>query len=197
MLPTYPNVVRRRARLNRELVDRLVKDKAPMLAGIASHFIHEGAHTDLIRPDGSTDRTDISQLSAEVDIPVMSRAAFTQHVLLEKLKIIAEQMAEGMSRNVIEVISESASKVGNVVEGNGKPLSADTILEALEKIQIDFSPDGSFEAPQIIVSPEQAKRLGEIARGPEAAAYEKKFNEIMELKRSDYALREAGRVLAG
>lgn len=197
MLPYFPNIVEKRARLNRDLLDRLVKQKAPMLSGIAAHFIHEGAHTDIVREDGSTDRTKIQTLSGEIEQKKVKRSDFNDLTIRSKMEEMAKQFAEGMSRNLIETLSESADKVGNVVDGKGQPLSPDTILEALDRIEIEFNSDGSYDPPSIIVSPEQAERLSRMAGGADAAAQEARLSKIMERKRSEYRLREAGRVLAG
>jgi hypothetical protein len=110
---------------------------------------------------------------------------------------VAEQFAEGMSRNLIETISESADKVGNTIDGKGKPLSSETILEALEKIEIEFNPDGSYEPPSIIVTPDQESRLRKEASEKGFSLQEAKLKKIMERKQSEFRRREAGRVLAG
>jgi hypothetical protein len=197
MLPFFPKTAEQRSRLNREFLDQMVKHKAPMLSGIVSHFIHEGAHTDIVRPDGTTDRTKIDKLSGFVELNRIKRSEFDIDILRAKLDEIAEQFAEGMSRNMIAAISESADRSGNVVDGGGKPLSPETVLEALDTIEMEFNSDGTYDPPSIIVSPEQARRLAEMASGPAAASQQKRLDEIMERKLGEYRLREAGRVLAG
>jgi hypothetical protein len=81
--------------------------------------------------------------------------------------------------------------------GKGSPLTPELMLEALDKIDIDFNEDGTWEPPRIVVSPEQAKRLEALSKSMNQQEQDRKLKPIIERKQLEYRSREAGRVLAG
>jgi len=168
-----------------------------MLGQIASHIVYEGATTDIIRDDGSAEETPMQQHSANIVIKVVPISEFTLEAVDHYLDEIAEQFAKSMSQAMHETISDAADKSGNVVDGQGQPISFDLLLEAFEKIQIDFNDDGTWSAPSIVVSPQQFERIMALDKSPEAADYKRKLDNLIEVKRAEYNRREANRVLAG
>lgn len=197
MLPTYPSIVAQRTKLNRDVIKQKVKTKSPILADIASHLVHEGERTDLVRTDGRRETTEILSHSSETEIKIIKINDFTLDAVANFLDNIATQFAEQMSRNLFETVSASAASVGNVVDGKGRPLSPELLLEAFERIDLDFDADGTWNAPTIVVSPQQFEKIKEMEKSADAASYEEKLANIIERKRLEHRSREAGRVLAG
>jgi hypothetical protein len=197
MLPTYPEVVAKRARANRKLLRALIRQKSPILGDIGSHIVHEGGETDIVRPSGEIEPTEMRAQSAQVDIPRQRLNEFDQEQVRKYLESLAEQFAEGMTKHMFEAISNAAEKVGNVVDGKGSPLTPELMLEVLDKIDIDFNEDGTWDPPRIVVSPEQAKRLEALSKSMDQREQDRKLKPIIERKQLEYRSREAGRVLAG
>lgn len=197
MLPTYPEIVKARASWNREMIKALVHQKSPLLADIPSHQIHEGKGSDMVRVDGSQDQTEIKSHSGSVEIKTTDIGEFDELTVLTYLDQLAEQFAQSMTSSVLQAVSEGAEKVGNVVDGGGRPLSPEILLEAFDQVEIDFGPDGTWQPPTMVVTPQQAERLKEMQEAGDNSLYENRLSDIVERKRLEYRRREAGRVLAG
>lgn len=197
MLPTFPRIVQSRQRMNRRLMKQLVSAKSPILDAITQHTIHEGKQSDILRYDGSIGRTNMKKHSATTEILRMPVSDFGINIVIRHLSEMAEQFADSMTKDVFEVVSEGAEASGNVVDGKGKPLSGEMLLEALETIESDFDDDGTWRPPTIVVSPQQFDRLMSLYSPEEMIEFNKKTEAIIERKRVEHRRREAGRVLAG
>lgn len=199
MLPTFPKIIARRDQLNADAIRRLVKAKAPMLADISGHIIHEGKSTAIARPSGEIDPTKMVSVSAEFTIAREEVGEFVSNheKLLDR---VAEQFADSQSKHVIEVITEATDKTGNVVDGQGQPFSDELLYQALEKMWHSFTPQGAWQPPTLVVHPDLYKKIQEYDenRTPaEKAAFDKKLRKLIETKRAEYVAEQAGRILAG
>ncbi|HAD17663.1 MAG TPA: hypothetical protein DCF81_12395 [Erythrobacter sp.] len=170
-----------------------------MLDGIRGHIVHEGQATSIARPSGETEATPLKTHSATLEIPRMKVGEFTQqHQAF--LEGIAEQFAASQSRQVIEAITLSTEKTGNIIDGKGEKFSEDLMYKALESMAHSFGPDGQWEAPSLVVSPEQMKRIveHEKSRTPEErAAFDKRLKNLIIKKKAEHDSEQAGRILAG
>ncbi|WP_205480384.1 hypothetical protein [Sphingomonas arenae] len=171
--------------------------KAPMLAQVASHFVFEGAASDIVRPGEEAEETDVREHSATTEIKRQPLQEFTHEDVDGHLDAMAEQFAKSMSEAFYSTISKAADKSGNVVDGQGQPISLELLLEAFEKIDMSFNDDGSWSAPTIVLSPEQYERIKELDRSGGGDRFQKRIDQIIEVKRAEHNRREAGRVLAG
>jgi hypothetical protein len=197
LLPTYPKIVQRRTRLNQLVMKRLVNSKSPVLGEIAQHTMHEGRSSDIHRQDGSVGKTKIKTHSATAEMAKTPLCEFDLDALYRLLENMAEQFAKTMTEDVFEVVSEGAEAVGNVVDGKGRPLSPELLLEILERIQLDFHADGTPHELIMPLTPQQHEKMM-AALGPrELDELNRKAAAIFERKRADYRHREAGRILAG
>ena len=144
-----------------------------MLDGIRGHIVHEGQATSIARPSGETEATPLKTHSATLEIPRMK---------------------------VIEAITLSTEKTGNIIDGKGEKFSEDLMYKALESMAHSFGPDGQWEAPSLVVSPEQMKRIveHEKSRTPEErAAFDKRLKNLIIKKKAEHDSEQAGRILAG
>jgi hypothetical protein len=197
MLPTFPAMYQRRRAMNAQIIRELVNRKSPVLADIDSHFMHEGSGSEIHRHDQSVGVTDIKSHSAELEIPKMLLEDFDEVMLIKLLGDVAEQFAKSMSENLFQSVSEGAEAVGNVVDGAGRPFGPELLLEVLETLQMDFLPDGTWQAPTMVVSPEQYQKILEMQAQGTSKQHEQKLADIIEKKRNEFLSREASRVLAG
>lgn len=177
--------------MNANAIQQLVEQKAPIFADIDRHFMHEGSRGEIQRYDHSVGITDIKTHSAELEIPKLPMEEFNESMLLKLLGDVAEQLAKSMSENLLQTVSEAATEVGNVVDGGGQPLSPELLLSAFDTIQMDFLPDGTWEAPTMVVSPEQYQKILEMQATSEKNDYKQKFADLVEKKRNEFFSREA------
>jgi hypothetical protein len=96
-------------------------------------------------------------------------------------------------------LETSTAEVGNVVDAGGQPLNEELVLKTLEKLEHSFEPDGTWNPPTILASPETVERLMRSANadGSGSAEFDESLAKILDKKRDDFRRREADRVLAG
>lgn len=197
MLPTYPKLSGQRRAMNANAIRQLVEQKAPIFADIDRHYIHEGSGGEIQRHDQSVGVTDIQTHSAELEIPKILVEDFNEHMLMKLLGDVAEQFAKSMSTELFQTVSDGATAVGNVVDGGGQPLNPELLLKAFATLQMDFLPDGSWQPPTMVVSPDQYQKIVEMKAAGAEKEYEQQLADLVEKKRNEFLSREAGRVLVG
>lgn len=199
MLPQFPKIVAKRDQLNTDHIRRAVRERAPMLRDISSHIVHEGKDTAIARVDGETEATDMKLHSAMIEIPSMPVQEFIErHPSF--LDTIAEQFAKSQSEQVIEAITASTEKTGNIIDGKGQGFSDDLIYKTLDALAHSFGSDGQWEPPSMIVSPEQYEKIIEYdkSRTPEQRAeFDRRLKQLILRKKAEYDSEQAGRILAG
>jgi hypothetical protein len=107
-------------------------------------------------------------------------------------------MAGQQIESFFEMMHQTTEKTGNVVDAGGKPFSPELMLEALEKIEIDFNSDGSPRMPTMALGEAQRAKLLESANDSESMAiFEMRRDKIIDRKREEWRAREANRILVG
>jgi hypothetical protein len=198
MLPDYP-------RLKADLSVRLVqflRARHDFHLGPLSHInrirFHEGDAYSLRRSSGEEEPGEFKEAAALITIKDEEVPAMTLESLLRKLDDAAQDMARQMAEGVYGSISAAMERVGNVVDAGGQRLTAQTILEALSKIQIDFNRDGSPRMPEMHIHPSlsEAVRLAgeELEKN---GALKRQLRQLLVEKREEWRAREASRRLVG
>ena len=164
---------------------------------VARHRLFEGNNSAIVRPDGEEDETEIRRISAGSEIPSKSLLYASLDELLLCYIPVAEDIAYDQEKMFFEVMRKVTEKTGNIVDGRGQPFSYETILEVLKTIQIDFDSDGKPRMPTMMISPEMMPRIKELSEDPAARKFEKRRQEIVEMKRLEWREREANRTLVG
>ncbi len=162
------------------------------------YFIKEGRRVVTIRPDGQVDETELKAASAETSIRFDEVPHLTFQDRVVKLDEAAREMARQISEHAFNQINEAVERVGNVVQGGGKPLSPEVYLEVIEKIHLDFNSDGNHSPLTIIIPPGMEQRVKEtIEKLQQDPEYKKRYQEIIEKKWMEWRDREAARKLVG
>ena len=178
-------------------VANAVRDRSPAMGEVARHRLFEGYNSAIVRPDGEEDETETRRISAESEIPSKSLLYTSLDEFLHCFIPAAEDIAYDQEKMFIEVMRKVTEKTGNVVDGRGQPFSYETILKGLETIQIDFDSDGKPRMPTMMVSPTMNPRINELIEDPAEGKFEKRLQEIIEMKRLEWREREANRTLVG
>lgn len=110
---------------------------------------------------------------------------------------IAQEVARKQSHMTYEKIGEAVAKVGNQITEQGPP-TAETVLNALSKMWIEFNNDGTH-VPLTIVSSSEMKPAYDAAfkQLEEDPALRKRYQELLETKRLQWRERESSRKLVG
>ena len=113
-----------------------------IMDNVDGYRIFEGKRPRIQRPDGEVEEIEMKLLSTKAEIPVEKILYGTIQDILECLQPAGSAIKTEQEKVILEAANKATEKTGNVVEGKDRTLSHEIILEALEKIQIDFNRDG-------------------------------------------------------
>ncbi|MGE3798953.1 MAG: hypothetical protein AB7G88_14070 [Thermomicrobiales bacterium] len=102
-------------------------------------------------------------------------------------------LQEARERLAIQVLSETTEASGNSRDLNGKPITADDIIDLVESIQGGFDEDGNPHPVQIVAGSEAARILKSIPWTPQN---QKRLEEVRAQKKETYLASQRTRRLA-
>lgn len=198
MLPDHPALRDEIGRfLNRYLRLKVRQHSGPF-AQVQQSIIHEGRGSSIVRETGREDNTKIRSVSAEFRIDYDEVERLTLRDVMQRFDQLAQSIAEQQKPLFYEEIRSAAENVGNVMDAKGAKLSAEIILDTLEKIWIEFDKEGNPKLPTIIVPSSMQNAVKEISdefnRDPSLRA---KHRQILERKKREFNDRETSRTLVG
>jgi hypothetical protein len=112
--------------------------------------------------------------------------------MYSKLLAVCRTFAEQQSRMIFQKIEDATEQSGNVVRHKGDPLAEDTILEALDRVMLDF--EGSQVSPSFtfVMHPSLADRVAQFTPSEE---FNRRHEQIINRQFFDWRFREADRKL--
>lgn len=197
MLPDFPELKKELRKMVTERLRRGVYRETTLLSRMRKFDSHEGNSFSVHRGDGTVDRSTYRAAEATMTIDKKDLATLSPKALTEKIDQAALEMAEQTSKTISDKLHQVTSDSGQVHDAKGKPLSPDTLLEALEKIDIDFNKDGEPSGLTVVVGPELAEHIRR--KSPEWEAdpeFKRRHRELMDRKREAWRDRESRRTLA-
>lgn len=196
MLPDFPKL---RIELSRKLRSDFEKQtglRAPLVAQIKVVAQHEGKGGSYETEDGEIKRIEPQQVSVPVHSPVLSSPSFGYEDALRMVHEAAEKMARKQTKMLFSRLNEAVEEVGNSLDAQGQPLSAELILKMWETMQFDFDEQGNPKMPTLVFNPVQKQNVEEQFRRLESEhQLRKRRREIMNRKRLDWYDRESRRKL--
>ena len=191
MLPDFPKV---RKFAHEILVARFHKQvqETGIMQGLPKEKIHEGNRVELHRYDGTKQKVSMKSTVSEMRL---ERDKFEEKGLpavLEAMDQTAADMAEKQTKDFFEQFDDICEQAGQTYDAKGQPLSFDLILDLLETIQIDFDENGQPLMPTLVSGREIQEKFDKLEMTKEQ---EKRFEEIIEQKRSEWHYRESDRKL--
>jgi hypothetical protein len=117
---------------------------------------------------------------------------------IESLKVAEQLHLAALHEALFRKHAEVTQRVGNAVDAQGKPFSADLYFEMLEKIQVDFDswgrPDTS--GARLVMHPDMAERvIPMMAQWENDTAFQQRYRDLMIRKRNEWRDRESNRKL--
>lgn len=199
MLPDFPKLKSDISARLRDFLRLRFRHHLGPLSEIQRYTVFEGAgKSRLVRSSGEIEDSDMTRISAEFSIKNDEILTMTLESLLERLDEVAKAMAQQFAQHTYQKVSEAVEKVGNVVDARQRKLSAEIVLEALSKIQIDFGPDGKPIMPSFHIHPDLTKAAQLVNEQFEQSPdLRKQYAEIMQDKKEKWRAREASRRLVG
>jgi hypothetical protein len=196
MLPDYSETKRLFGRFFQTYARRKARAISPF-AAVQTRYLHEGRGMKVMRADDSESDTEVQQLSSEMEIKFDEIPELTFEKAIAKYDEMILDMVRKQTGFALERLNQDIPPT-QTVDGQGKKLDAEIILEMLETIQLEFYPDGRPHELHVVgglFTPERLKAVDEeFQNNPEL---QKRHDELMARKREEWRAREADRKLVG
>ncbi len=198
MLPDLPSLKRDIQRILDRYLQQQVHARLGVFNESLQHIIHEGNRMRTIRADGSVEESNLKEASAEMSLQLAEIPHLTPNERIAKLNNMADELANQIVKHLFGTLDAVLEKAGQVANQKGKPLSAEAVFEALEKIQLDFDETGKHHKLSIVVPPALFLRAKEVFEQIESdPALKKRYEDILTRKKLEWRDREAARKLVG
>jgi hypothetical protein len=171
--------------------------RSPILREIKAHIIHEGRSTNLRRSSTELEPTKMFEASAETQMSFAEIETVDANYILSKANEIAEQFEKHFSLNLFQTIDEVTKKTGLRGDNAGAPLTHDNLIEILSRMEMNFERSEHGDLT-IVTAPGMASTFEKLERERiENPEIQKKWDAMMEKKRSEFREREINRNLVG
>ena len=190
-----PDFLKTKEKLKKMLNSEMKKAQLAHLGPLAASPVlrmFEGNKSIIVHEDSSTSEMNPRKMVVELEIELEEIEEMNHAVVLNKINAMTKEMAEKQEKLSYEVIGKAAKKVGNVTTSSRGTLSIDSLLEALEKIHIDFDEKGQPSGLMLVSNPETP-----IDKAVFQAADDPRYQALMERKREEWRVRENNRKLVG
>lgn len=195
MLPDFPKL---RAEVHEQILTALrrrIDNIDPILSKVRRFTQHEGRSMRYERIDAPPAESGPEEITAPFQVLLSDVPDLVGRKLHDKLEEMAQELAKQQAKMFFRRVAETCDEVGNSIHANGQPLTAERILEMLERVQMNFGPDGK-PTGEFVIHPDMApavKKAGEeLERDPEL---KRRHDEIVRRKREEWVARESNRKL--
>ena len=192
MLPDFPRAKKAVQRYFISQIDR--RSQGRLLDSIPNIRVHEGDGTAPFT--GESGDEDVPNIQARLEVKDEDLIRDGCRAFLSKIDTIAKELETQKEKILISTMKKTTEATGNVTDAKGQPFSPRLILDALEKMDIEFDDKGKFKNLVLVVSPALAEVISKNAadweKDPE---YAKAFSELMDKKRKEWRDRESSRTL--
>lgn len=196
MLPDFPETKRMFSRFFRTYMRLKIREVSPYSA-VQTRYLHEGQAMKITRADQSESTSGMEQLAASLEIKFEEIENLTFQKAIEKHDIMISDMVQKQTQFIRKRMSSEIPE-SQTLDGKGRKFDGKVVIDMLEKMQIEFNPDGSpheiFVDGPLFTQERLAAVYKEFNSNPEL---KKKFNEMMEKKKEEWRDREADRKLVG
>ena len=191
MLPDYLKI---KEKLNKKITYTMQQvyllHLGPLVDGPTFRFF-EGNKAIIIREDGSVAEMNPKKMEVNQEIKSAELEGMNHEMVLNAISAMGEKMAEKQAELIYGVMIKTAKETGNVTNSSGGSL-IDSILEALEKIHIDFNQEGQPNGLFFATNPNSP-----IDEGGSQIANDPRYQALMERKKEEWRVRENNRKLVG
>lgn len=196
MLPDFPETKRLFSRFFQTYMRQKIREISPYGA-IQTRYYHEGRAMKITRADQTESNSGMEQLSAHLEIKLDEIENQTLQKAIEKHDVMIADLVQKQTHFIRERMSSEIPE-SQTLDAKGRKFDARVVIEMLEKIQIEFYPngtpheifvDGQFFTPERIADLDK-----EFKSNPEL---KKKLDEMMEKKKEEWRARETDRKLVG
>lgn len=196
MLPDFPETKKLFSRFFRTYMRQKIREISPY-SELRTCYLHEGRSMKIIRADQSESTSNVEELSTHLEINNDEIANLTLQKSIEKHDAMIADLVRKQTHFIRERISSKLPE-SQTLDAKGRRFGAQVIIEMLEKMQIEFHPDGTphelFMDGPLFTSENLATAEKELESNSELKS---RFDEMLEKKRDEWRAREADRKLVG
>jgi hypothetical protein len=193
MLPDFPETKRLFARAFQTYMRRKAREVSPY-SMVQTHHLHEGRTMQIVRSDKSESESALVQMSSLIEFKLDE----IEDLTLEKVVAKIDATVVDIVRQQVSLVRERLSTElpeSQTVDGKGRKFDGEIVLQALDRMQMEFYPDGTPHEIFVDAPPEKiAAAMKEIENSPEL---KKRHEELVQKKREEWCAREADRKLVG
>jgi hypothetical protein len=154
---------------------------------------HEGDASDFSTVDGEIKELDTQAVGVDEEITLSALAYLTNAQAIEVMQRYGVQIADQMKRRFLTNLNETIEAIGNVIEGEGRALDAEVLLDTYRMIEMSFDDDGQVNMPDLVSGNPAASET--IARIHEDEQFITELNALVDQKREEWLARESNRKL--
>ena len=162
-----------------------------------TRYLHEGRAMKITRADQSESTSGMEQLSAQLEIKFDEIKDLTLQKAIDKYNALILDIVQKQTHFIRERMSSEIPE-SQTLDVKGRRIDAQLIIDMLEKMQIEFYPDGTpheiFVDSPLFTSDRMAAVDKEFESNPEL---KRKFDEMIEQKKEEWRARETDRKLVG
>ena len=196
MLPHFPKAYKEMRDLFFSQVFDAMHTAAPMLMQIPIRPQREGREGSFQDESGRVHLIDFQRQAAAFQIKTENARGMTLEEFLEAARKPGTELGTKMALDIYSTISAATEEVGNVVNAGGGPFTFDLLLACIEKVQLDFLPNGQARFPELHLGPaayaDVQRQMPVWNTDPECR---KRFEEVLRRKREEFLERETRRRL--
>jgi hypothetical protein len=133
-------------------------------------------------------------MSAEMAITMDDVYGFNMEKICLDIYEYAQTFLQDITKTMFSTISQVSDFTGNVIDGKGKGVTHELLIEMLEKIHIDFDRDGNPIMPSIVIHPDMAKTFEKLKA--DEGLYKSRIDKIINRKREAYYAEKGRRGLS-
>jgi hypothetical protein len=197
VLPDFPEL---KAELDNYIRVRLRKKmdaRDSVVSQVRQYTQHEGLiqRYKQLGPDGKVVEEGFEVLSTEFVTSVDEIPTLMGNNLEKKLDEIAEKTAATLATAFYKKVGEACQEVGNSMNADGQPLSAESLLQMMDKVEMEFDQTGK-PTTAIVFHPNMTESFRKVAEqidnDPEL---KRRTDAILARRREAWATRESNRKL--
>jgi hypothetical protein len=195
MLPDFPKLKERLLIEHSAKFKRQTDSQMPIMSKIKSVPSHEGHCFSIERTDGVVERQDFIEM--QVPIVISRQLSFPDTIdqIAQRTRELSSNVAKQMELLFQTRFEETMKEVGNAVDMQGAPLTFETFLDMLDRVDMDFDNFGMPEWPEIHPPAMREVLRQQSVRLSTESQLRERAESILKKKREDWRDRESRRRL--
>lgn len=198
MFPDFPKAKRELERRLTRLGEQQITAIAPLLAQVRRYRQHEGRAAEFAREVAPPARLEYPEHGFEFTLSRDEMKNPDPAILHAKIVAMAKHFAETQMREMIDKVSAAAEEVGNTVDGGGRELTPEILLETLRRVQMEFDPNTEqvSKSQVFLMHPSMLEKYRDkFAEWNEDPAMKAEHDRIMQQQLEAWRVRESRRAL--